>query len=96
MDCSLPGSSVHGIFQARILEWVATSFFRESSQIRVYRNSIVPPTLSQNYVNFFLKDTHKRNYVACCDNDMWIMHFKKLLFIEDFFNLYEANITKGY
>ena len=26
MDCSLPGSSVHGIFQARILEWVATAF----------------------------------------------------------------------
>ena len=26
MDCSLPGSSVHGIFQARILEWVAIFF----------------------------------------------------------------------
>ena len=26
MDCSLPGSSVHGIFQARVLEWVATAF----------------------------------------------------------------------
>ncbi|CAI9158321.1 unnamed protein product [Rangifer tarandus platyrhynchus] len=26
MDCSLPGSFVHGIFQARILEWVAISF----------------------------------------------------------------------
>ena len=26
MDCSLPGSSVHGILQARILEWVAISF----------------------------------------------------------------------
>ena len=25
MDCSLPGSSVHGIFEARILEWVAIS-----------------------------------------------------------------------
>ena len=25
MDCSLPGSSVHGILQARILEWVAIS-----------------------------------------------------------------------
>ena len=25
MDCSLPGSSVHGIFQARVLEWVAIS-----------------------------------------------------------------------
>ena len=31
MDCSLPGSSVHGIFQARILEWVAISFLRGSS-----------------------------------------------------------------
>ena len=31
MDCSLPGSSIHGIFQARILEWVAISFSRRSS-----------------------------------------------------------------
>ena len=31
MDCSLPGSSVHGIFQARILEWVAISSSRGSS-----------------------------------------------------------------
>ena len=26
MDCSLPGSSIHGIFQARVLEWVAIVF----------------------------------------------------------------------
>ena len=26
MDCSLPGSSVHGIFQARVLEWVTIAF----------------------------------------------------------------------
>ena len=26
MDCSLSGSSVHGIFQARVLEWIAISF----------------------------------------------------------------------
>ena len=32
MDCSLPDSSVHGIFQARILKWVAISFSRGSSQ----------------------------------------------------------------
>ena len=31
MDCSPPGSSVHGILQARILEWVAMSFSRGSS-----------------------------------------------------------------
>ena len=34
MDCSSPGSSVHGILQGRILEWVATSFSRGSSQPR--------------------------------------------------------------
>ena len=26
MDCSLPGSSIHGIFQARVLEWIAIAF----------------------------------------------------------------------
>ena len=34
MDCSLPGSSIRGIFQARVLEWVAISFSRRSSQPR--------------------------------------------------------------
>ena len=34
MDCSLPGSSVHGILQARKLEWVAMSSSRGSSQPR--------------------------------------------------------------
>ena len=34
MDCSLPGSSVHGIFQAWILDWVAIAFSRRSSRPR--------------------------------------------------------------
>ena len=34
MDCSLPGSSLHGILQARVLEWVAISFSRGSSRPR--------------------------------------------------------------
>ena len=34
MDCSPPGSSVHGILQAKILEWVAISFSRASSPPR--------------------------------------------------------------
>ena len=34
MDCSLPGSTVHGIFQAKILQWVAISFSRRSSRPR--------------------------------------------------------------
>ena len=34
MDCSLPGSSVRGIFQVRVLEWVTISFSRGSSRPR--------------------------------------------------------------
>ena len=34
MDCSLPGSSVHGIFQAIVLEWIAISFSKGSCQPR--------------------------------------------------------------
>ena len=39
MDCSLPGSSVHGIFQARVLEWVAIDFSKlllETSKITCF------------------------------------------------------------
>ena len=40
MDCSLPGSSIHRILQARILEWVAISFSKDghTSQIKTYKN----------------------------------------------------------
>jgi len=31
-DCSLPGSSIHGIFQARVLEWVAIAFSGDISE----------------------------------------------------------------
>ena len=34
MYCSLAGTSVHGIFQARMLEWIAISLSRGSSQLR--------------------------------------------------------------
>ena len=34
LDCSLPDSSVHGIFQARILEWLAIPFSRGCSRLK--------------------------------------------------------------
>ena len=41
MDCSLPGSSVHGIFQARILEWGAIAFsVGQFLCVRIYLNSL--------------------------------------------------------
>ena len=36
MDCSLPGSSVHGIFQARVLEWGASAFSDNDAYMSLY------------------------------------------------------------
>ena len=49
MDCSLPGSSVHGIFLARVLEWGAIAF---SAGVTTECNN--PPSLSEITVNFWL------------------------------------------
>ena len=36
MDCSLPGSSIHGIFQARVLEWGAIAFsYKALEQVHI-------------------------------------------------------------
>ena len=39
MDCSLPGSSIHGIFQAGVLEWVAIAFSTFMYRVRICSNS---------------------------------------------------------
>ena len=62
MDCSLPGSCIHEISQARILEWVAISFSRRSSQPRdwtwlshiVGRRFIIQATKEVHYKWYFL------------------------------------------
>ena len=60
LDCSPPGSSLHGIFQARILEWVSISFSRDSSQSRDQTHvscvswiagSSLPPKPSGKYID---------------------------------------------
>ena len=40
-DCSLPGSSIHGIFQARVLEWVAIAFSKMKSYLAPNVNSAI-------------------------------------------------------
>ena len=51
MDYSLLGSSIHGIFQARVLEWVAISVSRGSSQTGIEPRS---PALQANALPFEL------------------------------------------
>ena len=41
MDCSLPGSSIHGIFQARVLEWGAITFSEERDERRLLKKLVV-------------------------------------------------------
>ena len=55
MDCSLPGSSVHGISQTGILDWVAISFSRGSSQSKYQTrgSSSAPPSTGRFYFCFY-------------------------------------------
>ena len=51
-DCSLPGSSVHGIFQVRVLEWVAIAFSDVNLKFLIYHS---PPHFPFGNINLFLK-----------------------------------------
>ena len=50
MDCTLPGSSVHGILRVRILEWVAIFSSRGSAQCRIKPASPVAPALQADFL----------------------------------------------
>ena len=56
MDCSLPGSSVHGIFQARVLEWSAIAFSRN--------NEWPSPNVSPGMAVAGLWDVDPHNYTT--------------------------------
>ena len=79
-DCSLPGSSVHGIFQARVLEWGAIAFSHKKNEILPFatmwmdhKKSIMLSELSQT-----VKD--KYSIITCMwnlkKNNKW-MHITK-------------------
>ena len=56
MDCSPPGSSVRGILQARIPEWVAIPFFRGSSQLR--NQNWVSHTAGRFFTDWAAREAH--------------------------------------
>ena len=58
MDSSPPGSSIHGIFQARILEWVAISFSRRSSLPRDWTQ--VSRIAGRFFTNWATRDENKK------------------------------------
>ena len=50
MGCSLPGSSIHGIFQARVLEWGATAFSSEQMSLLQLSCPMCVPALRAIYM----------------------------------------------
>ena len=79
MEYSLPGSSVHRIFQARVLEWVVISYSVGLPNPDIEPTSLVSPTLT---ARFFMttphgksKNTHTANKNAM--NKIPISHFFK-------------------
>ena len=56
MDCSLPGSSTHGIFQARVLEWGAIAFSTYNTIHGTNNNN------KTKIWNFFIRETAKIKY----------------------------------
>ena len=86
VDCSLPGSSVHGILQARILQWVTISFSRGSSQPknRTQFSSIHIDTHIQTHkleLNLDVQEVRENHTkIKCVSNTRNNMKIKKISF----------------
>ena len=74
MDCSLLGSSVHGILQARILEWVAISFSRGSSQPRNW--TLLSCLAGRFFTDWAAREAHSFDYTDLCwQSDVSVFSF---------------------
>ena len=73
MDCSLPGSSIHGIFQAKVLERVAISFSRGSSQPR--DQTWVSCTAGRCFTFWATREAPvEKNLPAMQETQVWSLH----------------------
>ena len=72
MDCSLPGSSVHGILQASILKWVALSFSRGSFQTR--NRTQVSYTAGRFFTNWAMREALTRDQTCTPWSRRWSLN----------------------
>ena len=62
MDCSLPGSSVHGIFQAKVLEWGAIAFSASLDYIDLIQQCVFPHSVTPFYLYIALSASSRLDY----------------------------------
>ena len=60
MDCSLPGSSMHGIFQARVLEWGAIAFSTVEYYPAIKKNETMPFAVTLMNLEIFISSKSER------------------------------------
>ena len=79
MDCSLPASSIHGIFQTRLLEWAAISFSRGSSDPGIKPGSLI---LQADSTTWATRETErsKKNHNPTATKTK--PHYRKLISVE--------------
>ena len=70
-DCSRPGSSIHGIFQARGLEWGAIAFSNDGILFSHKKNEILPFTAIQMNLEYIILKSEKERQILYNINSMW-------------------------
>ena len=77
MDCRLPGSSVHGIFQARVLEWGAIAFSRLNLLVKSFTGSLIedlsPPYLGDAGEENFPSHVQMAIFRGQCSRTNWTL-----------------------
>ena len=90
VDCSLTGSSLHGIFQAGILEWVAISFSRGSSQCRGWTQVSCITCIAGG----FFTSSHWEDCICICTCTYLLSHVQ--LFATPWTVAYQAPLSTGF
>ena len=80
-DCSLPGSSVHGIFQLRTLEWVDISYSRDLPNPGIKPTFLVSPALAGRFFTSVTPEKLLPSYMTHPQLPFWlqILELKKLI-----------------
>ena len=74
MDCSLPGSSVHGIFQVRVLEWGAIAFSTNIMSSSEFHVNMSPKEHSPFLLFYTRIGFRFIEYHVCCYTKMTVIH----------------------